>query len=363
MNTSLISTVGAALVLTFTPLASQAQTALGDHLTISGFGTLGAVSTDDDRADYRSDLRQHRGATESVDFGVDSKLGVQANLKLSDTFSAVAQVLASRRTDDRPVVEWLYGQAALPAGATVKLGRMVLPTFMVSDSRSVGYAQHWLRAPQTVYTQYPASSFDGAQLQYRRGLGAFNLTAQVSFGQAKADLATRNLIAKVDLPRVKSLNVLLESGNWLARFGHTASPDTTIKGLPFPKFDDKFTGYGLQYDNGTALVMAEYARRRQSGLGVLDSNSWYVSGGWHFGAWMPYLTVGQMTPKGVAYGTTDSDRLRAIGLRWDAAQNIAVKAQVEKMTSGVSSFVQATPAFYAQRPAVRVISASVDFVF
>lgn len=358
-----LTTAAAALALAAGMPAAHAFNAFGDHLNISGFGTLGAVGTDNDEADYRSDIRQHRGATESIDFGVDSKLGVQANLKLNDTFSAVGQVLASRRHTERPVVEWLYGQAALPAGVTVKLGRMVLPTFLVSDSRAVGYAQHWLRAPQTVYTQYPASSFDGAQLQYRRGLGAVNLTAQLSFGEAKADLATRNVVAKADLPRVASLNLLLESGNWLARFGHTASPDTTLKGLPFPEFDDKFTGYGLQYDNGTALVMGEYARRRQSGAGLLDSDSWYVSGGWRFGAWMPYATVGQMTPKGAGYGTTDHDTLRALGLRWDAMQNVAVKAQVEHITSGVSSFVQGSRAFYAQRPGVRVISATVDFVF
>lgn len=362
MKFPLLSTA-AALALAAGMPAAHAFTAFGDHLRVSGFGTLGAAVTDNDDAEYRSDLRQSRGATESVDLGVDSKLGVQANLRIDDTFSAVGQVLASRRASDRPVVEWLYGQAALPAGVTVKLGRMVLPTFMVSDSRSVGYAQHWLRAPQTVYTQYPASSFDGAQLQYRRGLGAFNFTGQLSFGQAKADLATRGVVAKADLPRVKSINLLLESGDWLARFGHTASPDTALKGLPFPKFDDKFTGYGLQYDNGTLLVMGEYARRRQSGLGLLDSNSGYLSGGWRFGAWMPYATLGRMTPKGPGYGTTEHDSLRAIGLRWDAAPSLAVKAQLEKVTSGVSSFVRGTPAFYAGRPDVRVFSASLDFVF
>lgn len=140
-----------------------AATQFGEQVTLSGFGTIGATVTDNSDAQFRSDLRQPRGADESVDFGVDSKLGLQANAKFNDTFSAVGQLLVSRRSSKAASLEWLYGQAKLPMGFTAKLGRMVLPTFMVSDSRNVGYAAHWLRAPHEVYSLYPPSSFDGGQ--------------------------------------------------------------------------------------------------------------------------------------------------------------------------------------------------------
>ncbi|MEF7614808.1 porin [Aquincola sp. MAHUQ-54] len=356
-----------AIAAAILPLALGAPTAfagiqLGEHVTLSGFGTLGAVVTDNDEAQFRTESRQPRGADDSVDFGVDSKLGVQANVKFNETFSAVGQILTSRRMSDRPVVEWLYGQAQLPAGFSVKLGRMVLPTFMISDSRAVGYASHWLRAPQEVYGSYPPSYFDGGQLQYRNAFGPVNATLQLSIGRTETDIHVGGVKAPLEMSKLRSLNLLLESGNWLVRLGHTVAPDAELKGLGIPPTDDQFSGLGLQYDNGTALVMAEYAVRRQGGGKPFESDGWYLSGGWRFGAWMPYATVSRFTPKGVMYGTRQKDSTDAVGVRWDAMKNVAIKAQVQRVDSA-AAFVKATPGFLAKRPEVNVYGIAVDFVF
>jgi hypothetical protein len=88
-------------------LAAQADD--GVSWKFSGFGTIGAVVTDTDQAEFRSSMRQPRGATKSSpDLGVDSRLGLQGNVKFNDTFSAVGQVLTSRRDGtDAPEIEWL----------------------------------------------------------------------------------------------------------------------------------------------------------------------------------------------------------------------------------------------------------------
>jgi hypothetical protein len=334
-----LSPAVAAMTLALGAPAAMAATQIGEHVSVSGFGTIGAMVTDNDGAQYRSDLRQFRGADKSPDFGVDSRLGLQANVKFNDTFSAVGQLLTSRRKSDRPVVEWLYGQASLPAGFSLQLGRMVLPTFMVSDSRSVGYAAHWLRAPQEVYAQYPGSSFDGGQLQYKATLGPVNLTAQLAAGKSKSD-------------------------NWLFRLGQTQAPGVKISGVPLPPLDDRFTGVGVQYDNGTLLVMGEYTMRRQSDPSPFDSNSWYLSSGWRFGAWMPYATISRLTPKGPLFGGTPDEKVTAIGVRWDAMKNVDIKAQFQKIDASTrTSFVNVSPAFAAERPTVNALSVAVDFVF
>lgn len=361
MKHPLLPLLATATLAVSTP-ALQAATAVGDHLQLSGFGTLGAVVTDTDQAQYRIDPRQPDGADTSASFGVDSKLGLQANVRLNDTFSAVGQVLVSHRMSDRPVVEWLYGEAALPYGFTLKLGRAVLPTFMVSDSRSVGYAAHWLRAPQEVYALYPASSLDGAFLEYRTTLGPVNLAAQFSAGQASVDMLLFGLDVTADVKQLRSLSVVAESGDWLARVGRTTM-STTPQGLPVPPLDDAFTGVGVQYDNGRMVVMAEYAQRRNNTPGLFDSNSWYVSGGWRFGAWTPYLTVARFTPVGAGYVITKKESTDAVGLRWDAMKGVALKAQLQDTRSGMLGFTGSTPAFFAEKPKVRVYSVAVDFVF
>jgi hypothetical protein len=359
-----LSPAVAAMTLALGAPAAMAATQIGEHVSVSGFGTIGAMVTDNDGAQYRSDLRQFRGADKSPDFGVDSRLGLQANVKFNDTFSAVGQLLTSRRKSDRPVVEWLYGQASLPAGFSLQLGRMVLPTFMVSDSRSVGYAAHWLRAPQEVYAQYPGSSFDGGQLQYKATLGPVNLTAQLAAGKSKSDISLLGTAATVDFEKLRSANLLLETGNWLFRLGQTQAPGVKISGVPLPPLDDRFTGVGVQYDNGTLLVMGEYTMRRQSDPSPFDSNSWYLSSGWRFGAWMPYATISRLTPKGPLFGGTPDEKVTAIGVRWDAMKNVDIKAQFQKIDASTrTSFVNVSPAFAAERPTVNALSVAVDFVF
>ena len=320
--------------------------------------------TDNDGAQYRSDLRQFRGADKSPDLGVDSRLGLQANVKFNDTFSAVGQLLASRRQSDRPVVEWLYGQANLPAGFSLQLGRMVLPVFMVSDSRSVGYAAHWLRAPQEVYAQFPGSSFDGGQLQYRATLGPVNLTAQFAVGKTKSNTSLLGTAATIDFEKLRAVNLLLETGNWLFRLGQSTAPGVKVSGVGLPPLDDDFIGVGVQYDNGTLLVMGEYTERRQSAPSPFDADSWYLSGGWRFGAWMPYATISSLTPKGPIFGGTPDEKVTAIGVRWDAMKNVAVKAQFQRIDSSTrTNFVNVSPAFAAERPTVNALSVAVDFVF
>lgn len=341
--------------------AATAATQFGEHVTLTGFGTIGVTSTNTDQAQLRSDIRQGRGADKDIDFGVDSRLGLQANAKFNDTFSAVGQILVSRRISNSAALEWLYGQATLPAGFDVKLGRMVVPTFMVSDSRSVGYAAHWLRAPQEVYALYTSSSFDSGQLNYRTSMGPANLTVQLSAGETQSDAELAGRQVKLKNSNLRSINVLLETGDWLFRAGQTEA-DLSYTGLPIPTQQDKFSGLGVQYDNGTAIVMAEYATRR-SPQSLVDSDSWYASAGWRFGAWTPYVTVSRFKPKGLAYPNRATESTEALGVRWNAMSNLAIKAQVQN-TQGVSAnFVNQTPSFFAAPPKVRVLSLAVDFVF
>jgi hypothetical protein len=190
-----------------------------------------------------------------------------------------------------------------------------------------------------------------------------NLSAQLSIGKTKADIRLGNVDAEVEMSKLRSLNLLLESGNWLFRLGHTVAPDAELNGgISVPATDDRFSGLGLQYDNGTALVLAEYTLRRQGGAHLLESDGWYVSGGWRFGAWMPYATVSRFKPKSAGFGTKQEDRTNAIGLRWDAMKNVALKAQVQRVQSD-ASFINITAGFTSSLPRVTVYGVAADFVF
>lgn len=343
-----------ALAALLTGSSAMAGLTFGEHVTLSGFGTIGAARASTDQAQFRTDLTHGRGAADKIDMGEDSRLGLRATARINDTFTAVAQVFVSRRITHDAELDWLYGQANLPAGFDVKLGRLVLPTFMSSDSRHVGYAAHWLRAPLEVYGTYPLSSFDGSQLTWRQAVGPVNLTVQASAGSASTHISLVTHDDKVEFNSLRSINLIAETGDWLFRIGQTRSDLLFADLAPLvPEALDQFTGYGLQYDNGKAMVLAEHVTRK----GV--SKSWYLSGGWRFGDLTPYATVSRFTLEDSPVKPTHTE---AIGLRWNVANDVALKFQVQHST-GMGAFTEMTLPFMLDPPKVRVVSVAVDFIF
>lgn len=363
MNPRGTSTV-AALALTVACLAAPARAEDVSSWRFSGYGTLGAMVTDTDAVQYHASLRQSHGATKTPDTGVDSRLGAQLDYRLNATFSAVGQVIASRRDgSEQPRVEWLYGQAQLRDDTALRVGRLVLPVFLFSDTRNVGYAQHWLRAPSEVYVTYPPSSFDGAQLQWRPRVGDVNFTVQASAGQAKAMMYVLGLDIDAHFRKLRSLNVVAEVGNWTYRAGITTN-DGRLMAAPVGllwQAQDRFSGVGVQYDDGVWLAIAEYTLRRQSSGGAFDSNGGYISGGRRFGAWLPYATYSLFEPKGTAYQSTIKGITTALGLRWDVRTNLALKTQYEWVAPQNQAFLPGVDVSTNER--FHTLGIAAEFVF
>lgn len=378
----------------FAALAAVGQPALAaaPDVRISGFGTVGYVTTNTNDAEFRSNPRQDKGATKSDgDWGVDSRLGLQANVTFNEMFSAVGQLYISRRDgDSSPEAEWLFVQADVADGVSLRAGRMVMPTFLLSDFRHVGYAQHWLRAPVEVYSAFNTSSFDGAQAIFRRQIGDYNLTAQISAGVSDDERIYGTIDGtlvenKEENDRLYSANIMLERGDWGFRVAHTQKRDVEISlartvslygglatlpaGMQFARGDDKFTSVGVQYDDGILLVMSEYIWRhwnvRKDMGGKYDSEAFYVTAGYRFGPVMPYATYSQLDPTGDGYSYgTDVRKTKAVGVRWDIVRNLAFKAQYEEVTGGTGDqLMPFSDAFRKDMPKVRAYSASLDFVF
>lgn len=334
----------------------------------SGFGTAGAVRTNTDQAQYRGSPRQDdKGASRSTDFGVDTRLGLQLNLTLTSKLSAVAQALASRRDGKETAqAEWLYAQYAPTDWASLRVGRMVLPVFMLSDTRNVGYAAHWIHAPHEVYDPYPLTSFDGVQAVFRTQWNGINLTAQPSLGRTRGnffvDLPGED--PQLRIPRLRALSLAAESGDWTVRYGTAIGLGAELKTdifQPIPPTRDRYSGIGVQYDNGSVLFLAEYATRRES-FAAFDSNAYYLSGGYRFGSVLPYVTYSKFTPKGYIYANAPADTTSSVGVRWDAFKGIALKAQYESSTPGLQ-FARTSPQLITSNAKVKVYSLAVDFVF
>ena len=409
-------------VRTFKPLALAVTSALAvtawadeSSFSVSGFGTVSAVKTDTNDAQFRSGTRQPNGADRSVNFGVDTKLGVQVVGKMNEQFSATVQVLSQKNRDGnfKPDAEWAFLKYNITPDLSVRGGRMGLPIFLISDYRNVGYANTWARPPVDVYSQVAGASYGGLDLIWKMSLGDNTLTVQPYLGESKSELPSG---FDFHFKKLLGVNATYEMGSWLFRAGYVGTDITatspglttliaTMRGveanpalpasvrdpwgkatseLEIKKKKASFAGLGAIYDDGQLVFQGEYTQRRTDSL-VEDTDGWYTTLGYRFGDFMPYVSYADVrtdlnhaadnlpTPTaslaGLKAAIIDTkagadQSTTTVGVRWNAWKNVALKAQFDRVETEVGKdhfFAAAKPGFAGK--SVNVYTVAVDFVF
>lgn len=370
-------------------------------VTVSGFGTAALTATDTDDAEYIRP-NQASGVGKSPRTGVDSIFGIQGTAKLNEQFSVTVQGLARKNAEDNYGAElaWAFLKYKLNDEWSFRVGRMGLPTYMISDFRNVGYANTMIRPPSEVYRQITGDTFDGADVVYQHSFGDTTLTAQFGVGNAEAPMPGN---AKVKYKPVTALHVLAEHGPVTLRFGRadatfSIEDNAALNGLlstlrsvgltrvadDFNVVDVKgsFTSVGATVDYKNFLVQTEYAKRKTDSRVVMDTTSYYAMLGYRYGTLTPYYyygnikqdvprsyaglpTTGPLAPLTGAVNSIAKTALQstnAVGVRWDFHKSAALKVQVDRVKprEGAGAFVNVKPGF---KGPVNVYAAGIDFVF
>jgi len=361
--------------------------------TFNGFGTLGAVYSDEDQADFVSSwVLQPNGAGHTSEWhaGIDTKLGGQVNAQFNEQFSAVLQVVVERQEDNAwtPAIEWANIQYRLNDNFSLRLGRTVVAAFMVSDTRLVGYANPWIRGPQELYQIVPITNLDGLDVIYTLDFGDWRNTLQLSVGQTNQDLISNGelrsrdgfmfsntlefdyttfrlayLSVNIDLDTPDS-NALLSAyddlGEALAFIPgqEDAAAQASAMSGRYALNDAPIEVYsaGLRLEPGRWLFMAEWARITEANA-LSKADAWYATLGYRFNAVTPYLSLAEVngdTPQEPGVTTsgmppplaTATDALNnglnqflsqashaqksiTLGIRWDFISNAALKLQYQ----------------------------------
>jgi hypothetical protein len=380
--------------------ASDASSTNYGEVNVSGFGTLGYARLNTNDAEFIRP-NQERGAGKTFKNGVDSNLGLQATSQLTEKISVTGQTLIRKDgTDDFGAeLAWAFAKYKLNDNLSIRVGRMGLPAYMISDYRNVGYANTMIRPPSEVYSQVPLNHIDGVDATYTTNLGEFLVTGQLAVGRTKSEVSGYgNITANHEI----ALNLSAEYGPLTMRFGHVSADinmteATALNGLlatltatgfgsvanELSAIDKKgtFTSVGATLDHKNYLIQAEYAKRKIDAF-VSDTSSWYVMGGYRMGDFLPYVShgslkqdsahsssaipaVGPLLP--LAYGvrtvmSQDEQTSNTIGIRWDFKKSAALKVQVDqiKPRNGQMIVANAKPGF---NHSVTAVAAAVDFVF
>lgn len=318
---------------------------LAKRFRINGFFSTGLAQSDDE-LQFGSVTR----ISDDLNLQADSIVGIQMGFELSDTVDITTQ-LTSRLGDQQEVkAEWAYISWQLKPDLMFRAGRLRLPFYLNSEFIDVGFAYPWVRPPAEVY-EVPLQNYEGVDFLYDFELGNWSARSQFFFGRPTEDDETFNLRFLLD----DSYGVVLElsQGPWLLRssysrgsltFEETDSTGETIKAAnaaiqadPFnlPPIladgdDADYTAFGLRYDDGSWLAIAEIVRLRfYEGL-TSGTDAHYLTVGKRFGKFMPYTSWQRTMPR-----SASRDRLGA------AIDKVELeKAEIESDLNGLASLIQ-----------------------
>lgn len=357
--------------------------------SLQGFGTLGMARTTSNDLEFVRDLSQPSGIKKDWDGRVDSVLGLQAGWHVNPQLEVAVQSTVRYRYDKtyNPEVAWAYLKYDPTPNLTLRAGRLGTEFFMMADSRWVGYSFLTARPPGDYFWYLPFYSIHGADAAYTLPFGENLLRFKAFYGNSngKIPLADRQWDIKGS-PMVGGF-LEYQFASWQIRASYaniTFKHDLPIAGLvpassaEYLKTQDKRTDYyslGVVYDQGPWQVQLMLNRIEQGNQALEDSAGGYLLAGYRIAEVTPYL--GYSWVRSARHGSPDpytshvladshSDQKTSIvGMRWDVARNIALKAQWDNVRGDATSIFpyRNDPANGRWSGKMDIYTLTLDFVF
>lgn len=227
----------ATLLLTHSFLSVASSAVDSPALRFSGFATVGAVWGGDDVLGFRRDLPQEGVFDQDMSLGIDSLLGLQLDAKVNDRLGGAVQLVIKDRLDDSPEnnVAWAFARYRFNPEWTLRVGRIGLDVYLLSEYRNLGFSYLWARPPVEFYSPVAFDSFDGADLVWSIPLADGLFRAKFYGGRVRNDFFVQKVV-ELELNPTLGLSLSWESERWQLRM--TAAQNRFDKDLEyFPGLD------------------------------------------------------------------------------------------------------------------------------
>lgn len=348
----------------------------------SGFATLGLISENEDDIGFLRDGSQSKHPSRDVSIFPDSIAGVQLSSSFADHWRATTQLVYRDRPRYRldEAIELAFLAYRPVSNLDMRLGRVAVDMFQLSDYRRVDYANLWVRPPTEVYAWILPSSIDGGDIAYSYSKDSRFWRIKLQYGNSEPTLefpdGSELIETKFNDFLVATLT--LEVDEWRMRLSYSqSSPESSSLGLysgltqvgalvPGPvgdeasllakKFSDaegvgaRYTQFSIGYDDGDWLVDTEFAKITTSDAIIPTGIAGYVSIGHRLDDITPYAvysrfdsdqdlyvsdvdwsTSGFQLLRDVAISTLNGVQIEqhsyTLGIRWDFAPKMALKVQ------------------------------------
>lgn len=315
-----------------------------DKMTVNGFFSMGVTAGNKEGVDYQ-------GVTNKENTQYDSILGIQTTYKIDEKTDLTAQFVGKGDEGFKLVSDWAFISYKINNNLKVRAGRLRLPFYLMSENLEVGVSYPWVRPPCEVYCAAVIDAYEGADILYTFNTGAFSHTIQAFAGVGETATTNTKLIVNDSA----GLNITSQYGDMTFRVGHAvgsldveAQPNSTFdnldKALKAVKLDGitqstgaTFSGLGFKYDSAGLYLASEYTSLAIDKGIFADYSSAYLTAGYRFGSWMPYVTYATVKTKddGDDRRQEAADKLNASSSGLTALSSLAAsQAQLKANTPG-----------------------------
>ncbi len=301
-------------LLTAAVLSVLASTS-AQAIQFDGFMTVGAAKIvdikDADRGNIYIGGLGDRGISEDLSFERDSRFGLQISSDVAENMSVVAQILG--RADQgnfNAIVEWAYVDYEFNDIASIHVGKIKQPVYLVNDYVEVGYAYPWIRPPQEVYLlNNPLNTVNGIELLLQIPVGPGTLSLQPYIGSNRDDIPNAQGaffeaedIYGIDIKysgrgyTVHASNFQCGEVNTQGGFNIPAANNVLGQDLSVNlngKGECNVTAAGFNFDIADVVVYSEWTKRKTNGTlerPFGDTEAFYVTLGYRFGKFLPHIT-------------------------------------------------------------------------
>ena len=290
-------------------------------IQFDGFMTAGAAINDDNNKNTYIGGLGDRGITDDVTFETDTRFGLQISSEVSDDMSVVAQILGTGVADNfNAIIEWAYIDYELFDVASIHVGKIKQPVYLVNDYVEVGYAYPWIRPPSEVYyLNNPLNTINGLELLLQFPIGKGTLSFQPYIGSNRDDIPNAGG-AFFEAENIYGIDVKYSGSGYTAHVSnfHCNRVDTTgsLTAVPAGPFGSvninlngsgecNVTSAGFNLDLSNVVVYAEWQERtttKELSRPFGDQEAFYVTLGYRFGKFLPHITFASIDGESSSFG-------------------------------------------------------------
>ncbi len=297
-------------LLTAAVLSVLASTSV-QAVQFDGFMTVGAAKIvdieDADKGNIYIGGLGDRGISEDLSFERDSRFGLQISSDVAENMSVVAQILG--RADHgnfNAIIEWAYVDYEFNDIASIHVGKIKQPVYLVNDYVEVGYAYPWIRPPQEVYLlNNPLNTVNGIELLLQIPVGPGTLSFQPYLGSNRDDIPNAQG-AFFEAENIYGLDIKYSGRGYTVHASNFQCEVKTFGGFVTPtaafgpatvdlngKGDCDVTAAGFNLDLADVVVYSEWTKRKTNDTlerPFGDTEAFYVTLGYRFGKFLPHIT-------------------------------------------------------------------------